>query len=519
MLIDLRQWDGGAAVSGDVCVLGAGAAGITMARRLAASGLQVWVVEGGGLDPDVTVQSLYDGESVGQQLASPSYCRLRYFGGTTNHWQGWCAPLQGTDFSARSWVPWSGWPIAASDLADYYRQAARICQLGDAHAVAARAPEPLGRFEPRRLEPMFWRYSPPTRFGQAYRSDLRSSESVHVLLHGNVRRIETTPSGGAVRAVHVSTLSGKSLRMSARVFVLACGGLENPRLLLLTNDVESAGLGNRSGLVGRFFTQHIEVSGGQVLAHDAERLVDALDRRRFGGADARYHLRPGAAEQERRRMLNCGVGVGATRTFSEGYQAAQDLWHDVERGSWPDHLAHDVWTMARDVDGLTADLFRPERTLREVTLNLYCEQAPNPYSLVRLADTRDALGMPRVHVDWRLSDLDRHSLRQAVQCFAEELGRLGMGRIRMADWLRQDDGAWPERIWSGCHHMGTTRMSDDPQRGVVDRHCRLHSVSNLYVAGSSVFPTGGYVPPTFTIVALALRLSDRIRQELSSGRL
>jgi choline dehydrogenase-like flavoprotein len=140
------------------------------------------------------------------------------------------------------------------------------------------------------------------------------------------------------------------------------------------------------------------------------------------------------------------------------------------------------------------------------------EQAPNPASRVTLSSERDALGMPRVRLDWRLTELDHRSFRAFYEVLGRELGRAGVGRLQMRDWVLEAPTApWPPSLGGGWHHMGTTRMSRDPKQGVVDVNCRVHGVANLYVAGAAVYPTAGCVNPTLTLVAMTLRLSDHLK--------
>lgn len=522
MLTDLRQDGAPRELDCDLCILGGGAAGITLSRALIGSGISVCVVEGGGLTPEPAVQALYDGDSVGQQNANPLSCRLRYFGGTTNHWMGWCAPLQQIDFATREWIPWSGWPVGAEELEPYYRRARTLCQL----EASARPPEPrddevdvLAGVSAERLRVGHWNFSPPTRFGEVYREELVQAANVRVLLHANILGIDTDAEATSVTAVRVSTLEGRTASIRARTFVLACGGLENPRLLLACNQVAPRGLGNDHDLVGRFFMQHLEVTTAEVRSGDGGAL-DAYFRHHHDlDVPFKRHLSPSPAAQARHRMLNCAVAVHGTREYGAGYRALRRLWQAISAGRMPESLSGDVSALIRDLDGLAADLQRDARgEFEALTVRVWAEQAPNPDSRVRLSERRDPFGMPRVHVDWQLGPEDRHTLVAATHRLAEELGRLGVGRVRLEPWLREDGAPWPERIWSGCHHMGTTRMADDPRRGVVDANCRVHGVRNLYVAGSSVFPTGGYVPPTLTIVALALRLADRLKLDLRQMR-
>ena len=172
-----------------------------------------------------------------------------------------------------------------------------------------------------------------------------------------------------------------------------------------------------------------------------------------------------------------------------------------------------------DFEGALADVVRQmdapqeDPARRAIFFMNELEQAPNPASRVRLIEQRDALGMPRVQLEWRLSGLDKRSIRRAHELLARELGRAGLGRLQLM--LSEDEHRWPPELGGGRHHMGTTRMHRDPARGVVDPDCRVHGVGNLYVAGSSVFPTVGAANPTLTIVALALRLADHLVEQLA----
>jgi choline dehydrogenase-like flavoprotein len=145
---------------------------------------------------------------------------------------------------------------------------------------------------------------------------------------------------------------------------------------------------------------------------------------------------------------------------------------------------------------------------RLYSLYFRAEQAPDPSNRVALSDRRDALGIPETRLDWHIKPIDRESILAWLDVFAGDLRAKGYGHV-----IKQADD-WQQGVVGGPHHLGTTKMSAGARNGVVDEHCRVHSVDNLYVAGSSVFPTGGYANPTFTIVTLALRLADTLRKRL-----
>lgn len=511
VIVDFRSPTTPTDIRADICLIGAGAAGITMARALADSGLQVCLIEAGGLEPDGNSQDLYNGSNVGQQLASPTACRLRFFGGTTNHWQGWCAPMPASDLLPRPWVAGSGWPILPQQLEPWYARARPVCEIGPTgreHEVTAPAPA----FDPGKLTTRYWHFSPPTRFGHVYRETLKQAHHVTVYLNCNLVGIETNPGATEVRRLRVRTLDGRTGYVKARAYVLASGGMENARILMLANDVLAAGLGNASGALGRRFMQHIELTGARLHCADGAALAEAF--RRHDASDGSVQAHPTVSPDAQRSLglLNCAFSMGVEDDLSPGYKALSDIYHSVKSGRAPEHLGEKLWTVSKDLDDIADRLYkRLAKPVTTLNLTIHAEQRPNDASRISLTDACDVFGQRKLQVNWQLTIEDRLSIMRAVRILAEELGRMQIGRLELLPWLASADVPWPDRIWSGCHHMGTTRMSAEPATGVVDPDCRVHGVANLYVAGSSVFPTGGYVPPTLTIVALALRLADHLK--------
>jgi choline dehydrogenase-like flavoprotein len=493
-------------------VVGGGPAGITLARAFAGGGMDVCVVEAGGLEPDAEVQALYEGESVGIEYPLAA-TRLRRFGGSSNHWGGYVRPLDPIDFEARDWVPFSGWPFGLGELAPYYGPAGEIVEVAPArYANSAYWSEVTGVQLPEppagRLWTRFVHFSPPTRFGERYGPRLERAANVRVLLHANVVNIDAAETGRSVTGLTVRTLEGRSHAVKARYYVLATGGLENARLLLLSNDVVATGLGNQHDLVGRFFMEHPHLSGFcEVVVADLERLPPIYrERVRADGHGVKVAFNPSEGFLREHRLLNA--------TFM--YGVAGEYRSDAPPGS------------AMRAKGLQADVLQASRRFLSdaggpvkgddpaylgvwLGVGCACEQVPNPDSRVSLSEERDRLGLRRIRLDWRLTEQDRRSVVAHMHSLALELGALGIGRTVLTV---EDNGQWPDAVGGGSHHMGTTRMHDDPRRGVVDRNSKVHGVDNLYVAGSSVFPTSGAANPTLTIVALTLRLADHLKERL-----
>ena len=522
MFNDAREVDDGTVIQGDICIVGAGAAGITLALGLEGGGRRIVLLESGGLDYDGATQALYQGANLGLPYYDLDVCRLRYFGGTTNHWEGRCRPLDAIDFEARPWVPHSGWPITRARLDPFYARAHEICQLGpyryDPEAWLQPG-ESVLPFDPARFTTQLWQFSPPTRFGETYRQALATAPDIRVVLHADVVDIATNEAGSEVAHLQVATLSGRRFSVRAPTFVLACGGLENARLLLAARQSVNVGLGNQHDNVGRYFMEHPHVPAARVIVDRATRVQfydpDIPEAHRAGHKVVGcLRLRPEV--QAEAALLNCDCNFVEDNVGTSGYAALRRIWNAAERGALPDHLWADLAIALADLDDTAAGLlgrfgvreYRPDRT--RFYMWSTAEQCPDPASRVVLGDERDALGVPRIELDWRLNELDKRSLRTMQQKIAEEFGRTGTGRLKINPWLDDQPEVW--EMMGGNHHMGTTRMSDMPERGVVDRDCRVHGIANLYLAGSSVFPTGGSANPTLTIVALALRLADHLEQ-------
>ena len=416
--------------------------------------------------------------------------RLRFFGGTTNHWGGYCRPLDPLDFEVRPWVAESGWPFGREELDPYYRRAEEVLQIRafapQAAIEAATKPHLLLPLESE-VEPALFRISPPTRFGPVFRDELVRSPAIHVVLHANALRLECDRDGRRVKRVVASTLEGKRLEVRARRFVLAAGGIENPRLLLLSDDLAKRGLGNQNDLVGRYFMEHPHLTAVDLAVVGRRKRLP----RYFGEKDGnRVLLRLSDSRQRRDGLLNCAFRL------------------DNRRASGPrEPLGPPIARLVSDLDALRQEAIESQRLpVRSCRAMAMCEQAPNPASRVTLGEERDRLGLRKVRLEWKLTHLDLESLRASMGRLGHAFGAWGVGRLAHA----HDSEELLSLVAGGNHHMGTTRMHVDPRRGVVDADCRVHELANLYVAGSSVFPTCGCSNPTLTLVALALRLGDHL---------
>jgi choline dehydrogenase-like flavoprotein len=460
----------------DVCICGAGPAGVTLARALAAKGRRVALLEAGGHDIGPESQDLYTGDVVGLPYHPLDICRLRYLGGTSNHWEGYTRPLDARDFDPLPHHPLQGWPIGKADLDPYAERAAEILDLPQTPDLM---PD-LFVGKEQMLVPAHDRVSPPTLFGPKYKPELAASQLVSLCLYANLVDIELDAGLQSVsRLVFRAYKRAESFAVRARYFVLCCGGIENARILLNANRQVPAGIGNQHDLVGRYFCEHPEVRLGYAVMPEPE--VEYAD---FLAAD-RLILD--------RRCLSFRVGL-------EPVHWTHDNKAVCPPGTFGERLARAF--------GGTAECF--DKAVVAVIM-----QALNYDSRVSLSDKRDRFGLRKVALDWRLGELDMHTIGTAALEMGRAMAQHDTGRMRIVAWLR--DRATPPKgaIEEGCHHMCTTRMSDDPKLGVVDRNCRVHGIENLFVGGSSVFACAGVSNPTLTIVQLALRLGDYLETRLA----
>lgn len=516
MFVDARTIPDRSLIEADVCIVGAGAAGITIARELQARPRRVVLLESGGFTADKATQSLYAGEVLERPYfpLDSARTRTRYFGGTTNEWTGECRPLDALDFEQRDWVPDSGWPFGLAHLLPFYEKAQYLCQLGPFAYAAADSHEQGVRpiaFHGERIESHAFHYSPPTRFGDFYRDEIRAATNVMAYLWANVVDLETPTPPAEVSAVRVACLSGNRFRVKARVFILAAGGIENPRLLLLANKVQPAGLGNTYDQVGRYFMEHLYLDqAATILAREGNISEFYTSGHWSEGRRVRgiLSLSPEVQRLEKLTNYSAVLDVGYLRAAVAGCRSLMRVF--CRRQAPAEALAH-VQNTFQLLGGRVAARLKIRGAEQSVRLHLVknvMEQAPNPESRVVLGQDRDQLGCPRIALRWSLTGIDKRTAHRAHEIMAEELWRAGIGRLR--SFMGEESDPWPAALRGARHHMGTTRMHPDPRRGVVDPDGRVHGIANLYVAGSSVFPTSGSANPTLTILALALRLAEHL---------
>lgn len=505
--IDARTLPAGSRIEADLIIIGAGMAGITIARQFAGSTVKVAILEGGGRDLNDAAQDLYD--AAGATVRAPGNAdrplndyprnsRARVLGGSGMVWGGKCRPLDAADFERRDWIPHSGWPMSRAQLQPFYDRACDLLEIPRFDAVPPAPVLEVGQGDFFDAPVVFSRYSGGVDEAafERFRTEFAQAPNITVYLHANVTRIGLSKSATEVVQLDIACLDGPRHTARARRYILAAGGIENARLLLASNDVRPEGVGNRHDLVGRFFQGHVTYSVDEDAQTEGSALYLTANKPmgRYLNPDRRGAHAVIASALPGQRRLKAG-------------NFTVTLYASAPPG--PKVGARGEETVA--VGQLASQLDEAPPVL--VGCFLMAEQFPNPDSRITLSNERDALGMPRVRLDWTYAAADLDGLERNAEHFGDSLGAAAKGRF-----------CWPAERQNlvaisnaSRHHMGTTRMHTDPKQGVVDPHGRVHGLGNLHIAGSSVFPTSGIANPTLTILALALRLADHLKPQLGAA--
>lgn len=472
----------------DICVCGSGPAGITAARALAAAGKKVVLLEAGGFDFSDESQEYYSGTESGISTYNTAVKRgrLRYFGGTSNHWTGMCGVFDESDFWPKRHHELPGWPIKRKEILKFLPEAARILDLNQTDFT----PQPFGQPQWASFEKRIATMSPPTRFGIKYRDDIVQSKNIDLFIHANAVDLHLTAQGTKPNQVDyllVSNYRKQLAKVVAKKYVLALGSIENARFLLNANKQFPQGVGNQSGFVGRCYMEHLNVQMGRFVTNNGA--LFPADGVGLGPTES--------------TLRDLGIGNGILSLSTSGVPNEYGRLAPVRKI---------LRKVACETDALRefARKFKDFNCTGDGVISTMLEQAPDRRNRVSLGAENDQFGLKRPHLHWTLSDTDRRSIRSLGFELAKNFVKYDLGRVQLNDFIV--DPKKEIEVWPHAHQMGTTRMSANPGEGVVDTNCQMHEVNNLFIAGSSVFPTGGGINPTFTIVMLSLRLARHLQQ-------
>jgi choline dehydrogenase-like flavoprotein len=523
VIIDLNTLEPGVPIRGDVCIVGCGAVGMAMARELMRHSVDTVLVDGGSQSDEPQTQALYDCEIVGLPFGGAMEGRFRVLGGSTTRWGGQALPMDPIDFERRDWVAHSGWPIEIAEVSSHYRRVAEYMQVDDGDYADALARK-LGAVPPpvdtTILRYHFSKWAPRPSLREIYLEHFRRVQHLRLYTHANVTRIDLASNGAAVNSLTVRSFEGAAAKVEARYFVLAAGGIENARLLLANRHQVPAGVGNGHDLVGRFLQDHPTARAGAIQASNPQALQRAFNVFYLRGK--KYAVRLSATEsfQRTHQTLNLSSGISFEAPPDSGVAALKSAYRRLRGHGAQGSMLCELSAVARSTTSLARPVYEYLVNRRQYipdasyAVHVICEQEPDPSSQITLTDTADALGMPKARIDWRLQPSAERSIRLFALALKREFDRLGFGPLSLVPWIEDPQSGGLAFIKEAYHHIGTTRMHHDPRRGVVDRSCKIHGIDNLYIAGTSVFPTGGHSNPTFTALALSFRTCDELRRRM-----
>jgi choline dehydrogenase-like flavoprotein len=503
-----------AKVNADVCIAGTGAAGMALASKLLESNRSVVLLESGGIAYEQAAQALYESEIVGLCLDGANIGRTRQLGGSTNCWGGQLLPLEPLDFEKRYWVKHSGWPLGPGALDPYYTAALRFFEADagnfdtDVFArCALRDP-----FDPATMRYYFSKWALQPNLRLRFHEALVQSTNVHLLLHANLTKVHLQGTHDFVAYVECQNDSLRSTRVEAQSFVLCLGGIETARMLLSNHHQIRGGLGNTGGLVGKFFQDHPQVQVGTLIPNDSREVLQLFGSPEIDGRVYSPRFSLARCKQQELSVLNASAYFHFTDHVLLRRRMILNLARQL-RAITP--ISWDVMRQFADLFWLScrAALMMKKRRKEKAApcvVHVMTEQEPTEESAIVLSETRDRFGIPRSRINWQLSEQTLRTFQVVAEVAAGELARVGLGRLRLLPYLAKVSKGWSVFPTESFHHMGTTRMALSPQSGVVDANCRVFGIDNLYIASSSVFPTGGHCNPTLTIVALAFRLYEHL---------
>ena len=519
MLLDLNDLPPDQELSADVCIVGAGAVGLALATDLARKGIKVVVLESGGKTLENDSQKLSEGFSTGRTFNHVDVGRYRVLGGSTTFWGGQVSIFDQVVFENRPWVHTNGWPFGREKILPYYDRAFSALGLSSVIKSDADVWRKAGLSTPDlgdKLELVLSRWTPVRNFARIFQNEILNSPSLRVMIHATLDKIELI--GSVVSAITARSLHGHKIRIRAGKFILACGTIEIARILLEHSNRDghkAPWAGNP--WVGRGFTDHIVGVGGEVTVIDRGKFQQAFDNIYLGG----YRYSPKIHLKGKYQIENRLVDIGAQFEFDSDYSAHLEniklFLRSIREGGIPNNFAklpEHILSVSAIALPLIARYLISHRSYKpnnsKAKLVFFSEQITAQESNISLSEKLDSFGHPLPIINWEFDGRELNSIGEFLNIIAHELEARGIAKIDVNEKLQRQDLAFFNNVYDNIHQMSTARMSETAQGGVVDQDLKVFGVDNLYIAGAAVFPTTGFSNPTFTAVALALRLADHL---------
>jgi hypothetical protein len=505
-----------------ICIVGGGVAGITLALELS-SEFSVILLEAGDEVYTAESQDYYKSAEENKLYPNTSISRLRFLGGSSNHWANNTSPLDPIDFEKRSWISNSGWPISFDDISPFYEEAAKYCGTGtdgydsDYWHTKTKFSD-ITKGSAVLLSSIAKAASPPTRFFNTYGDQLKRSTTITVIKNANLIDLIVPNPYEKVKSAIFTSYSNSNLKhkVNAQIFVFAMGGIENARMMLHVNRKYNNQIGNQFDNVGRYFMDHPLPRAASLFPRDSS-LFEFFQGVNYKNRRVISFLNLSRDALVKNETINLRLPLARSTNYflSDGISSFHILSHAISKAEYPDNFGTHISNILNDIDMVAEaasrelfnkQLFDDANNFGGYVFPMTMEQLPDYSNRVYLSNEEDSFGIPKIKIDWEIKTENKEMMWKTLKIVAIAVGSLSIGRMKL---FRERE----ERLWSdgqlgfGHHHMGTTRMSYSQKDGVVDSNQKVFGMNNLYIAGSSVFTTGGHVPPTLTITALSIRLS------------
>lgn len=511
-----------------VCIVGAGVAGLILARTLAKQGIEVHLLEGGGPVPESRSQELYTVRMAGMHHDGASEGRFRVFGGSSTRWGGQLLHYTPDIFNPPAGIPSVGWPLGIAEIEPHYAEVRDLMHVSH-HSPATRAIKSLRvqrTADARDVNVRFSKWAPFSKrnLASTLGPECLTSERITVFFHANFTGIELRAGTHRVEKLTAKNYLGKSFEFESSYFIICAGTIETCRILLASEARLGPLLGRAMGEVGRYFHDHISFTAAEIKGRARKAFVKLFTPSLVEDTLHTPKLEASADLRSREGLLAVMAhftieepedsGIAAVRAFLQAIQRRQGASALLKTGlALPQNsvdIAKLIWNArVRKQRAITAGA--------TITLRIDCEQAPDAENRITLSDDYDAIGMPRATVAWRISEHERRTISIFAKVVDTYLYQLGFGPIGWNPALSQSRDSWLQFTRDTFHPMGGTRMGNDPNTSVVDSNLKVHGTANLFVASCSAFPSGGSSNPTFTLMALTLRLGAHLANLVKAG--
>jgi len=503
----------------DLCIVGAGPAGITLAIEMASAGTRICLLDAGDEHYSIESQELYKPQYKAEFYEDTTFNRLRMLGGSSNHWENNTSEFMPNDFLKKDWIPNSGWPISYEDVGPFYIRAAIYCQTDTDEYDSQKWHERLNRTDPLiNVEGMITGIGkaslPPTRFYDVHKSKLHSLRNITVVKNANIIDVTANMDISKITSATFSNYKNVRFEIDASKFVLAMGGIENARMLLIFNEKYDNKLGNSNQLVGRYFMDHPLLRAAKLYSNTDKDMGLLTEQKVVGRKVILGFMQHTDESILANKLINLRMPIfkASSLQLSDGIESMHVLKEAISQGDLPENILKHLLNTIKDADEINESIIRKLFNTKVLSyVDEFEEQLPHFDNRIALGYEKDRFGLKKHTVHWRFHDEDFALAWESLKSVASQLAMNNVGRLRIMEEFQQR--LQNEKLYVSHHHMGTTRMAENATEGVVDSNCKVFNTANLYVAGSSVFTTGSHVPPTLTLVALSIRLANHFKAE------